>query len=100
MKSLQMLKKHYKLNGDGETVEAYISTAISKIGEKMTLRRFEVETKTDNDAFGAYLHMGGRIGVLTVLEGTTDESVAKDVSMHVAAVNPKYVSRDQVSKKK
>ena len=38
--------------------------------------------------------------VLTVLEGTTDEDVAKDVSMHVAAINPKYVSRDQVSLKK
>jgi elongation factor Ts len=63
----------------------------------MTLRRFEVKTKTDNDAFGAYLHMGGRISVLSVLEGTTDESVAKDVSMHVAAINPKYISRDQVS---
>ena len=41
--------------------------------------------------------MGGRIAVLSVLEGTTDESVAKDVSMHVAAINPKYISRDQVS---
>ena len=82
---------------NGATVEAHINTAISKIGEKITLRRFEVKTKTDNDAFGAYLHMGGRIGVLTVLEGTTDEDVAKDVSMHIAALNPKYVSRDQVS---
>jgi elongation factor Ts len=82
---------------NGSTVDAHINAAISKIGEKMTLRRFEVKTKTDNDAFGAYLHMGGRISVLSVLEGTTDESVAKDVSMHVAAINPKYVSRDQVS---
>ena len=38
--------------------------------------------------------MGGRIGVLTVLEGTTDEDAAKDVAMHIAAINPKYVSRD------
>ena len=56
-----------------------------------------VLAKTDNDVFGAYLHMGGRIGVLTVLEGTTDEEVAKDIAMHIAAVNPKYVSRDEVS---
>ncbi|WP_338469826.1 translation elongation factor Ts [Niallia sp. XMNu-256] len=82
---------------NGSTVQDHISAAIAKIGEKMTLRRFEVKTKTDNDAFGAYLHMGGRISVLSVLEGTTDESAAKDVSMHVAALNPKYVSRDQVS---
>ena len=48
----------------------------------------KVETKTDDDAFGAYLHMGGRIGVLTVLEGTTDEAAAKDVAMHIAAIKP------------
>ncbi|MFB6466669.1 translation elongation factor Ts [Cytobacillus sp. Hz8] len=82
---------------NGATVDAHINAAISKIGEKISLRRFEVKTKTDNDAFGAYLHMGGRIGVLSVLEGTTDATVAKDVSMHIAALNPKYVSRDEVS---
>jgi elongation factor Ts len=82
---------------NGSTVQDHISAAISKIGEKMSLRRFEVATKTDNDAFGAYLHMGGRISVLTVLEGTTDADAAKDVAMHIAAINPKYVSRDQVS---
>ncbi|GKU82499.1 translation elongation factor Ts [Niallia sp. NCCP-28] len=82
---------------EGTTVESHINAAIAKIGEKLSLRRFEIKTKTDNDAFGAYLHMGGRIGVLTVLEGTTEDSVAKDVAMHIAALNPKYVSRDQVS---
>ncbi len=51
-----------------------------------------IRTKTDNDAFGAYLHMGGRIGVLTVVEGSTDEEAARDVAMHIAAINPKYVS--------
>lgn len=82
---------------NGATVEAHINAAIAKIGEKLSLRRFAVLSKTDNDAFGAYLHMGGRISVLTVLEGTTDSDAAKDVSMHIAALNPKYVSRDQVS---
>ena len=79
------------------SVADHISNAVAKIGEKITLRRFEIRTKTDNDAFGPYLHMGGRIGVLTVLEGSTDAEAAKDVAMHVAALNPKYVSRDQVS---
>ncbi|MEH7222588.1 translation elongation factor Ts [Bacillus sp. JJ1566] len=82
---------------NGSTVSEYINAAIAKIGEKLSLRRFEIATKEDGDAFGAYLHMGGRIGVLAVLGGTTDTDVAKDVAMHVAAVNPKYVSRDQVS---
>ena len=79
------------------TLADQIAEATTVIGEKITLRRFEIVEKADNAAFGAYLHMGGRIGVLTVVEGTTDESVAKDVAMHVAAINPKYVSRDQVS---
>ncbi len=82
---------------NGATVDTHINSAIAKIGEKLTLRRFAIKTKTDNDAFGAYLHMGGRIGVLTVVEGTTDADAAKDVSMHIAALNPKYVSRDEVS---
>lgn len=82
---------------NGSTVEAHINEAVAKIGEKLTLRRFEVVSKTDADVFGGYLHMGGRIGVLTVLEGSTDEAAAKDVAMHIAALKPLYVSRDQVS---
>jgi elongation factor Ts len=82
---------------NGSTVGDFINSAIAKIGEKITLRRFTIVSKTDSDAFGAYLHMGGRIGVLTLLEGTTEEAAAKDVAMHIAAVNPKYISRDQVS---
>jgi len=82
---------------NGSTVSEFINAAIAKIGEKITLRRFEIRSKGDNAAFGEYLHMGGRIAVLTVVEGTTDANVAKDVAMHAAALNPKYVSRDQVS---
>ncbi|WP_010172541.1 translation elongation factor Ts [Bacillus coahuilensis] len=82
---------------NGTSVSEYINSAIAKIGEKITLRRFAIRTKTDNDTFGEYLHMGGRIGVLAVVEGTTDAQAAKDVAMHAAALNPKYVSRDQVS---
>jgi elongation factor Ts len=82
---------------NGSTVNEFITQAISKIGEKISLRRFAFKAKSDNGAFGEYLHMGGRIGVLVVLEGTTDAGVAKDVALHVAAMNPKYVSRNQVS---
>ncbi|MCH7320964.1 translation elongation factor Ts [Solibacillus sp. MA9] len=82
---------------NGAKVSDYISSAIATIGEKISLRRFEIKTKTDADAFGAYLHMGGRIGVLVVLEGSTDAAAAKDIAMHIAAINPTYVSRDEVS---
>ncbi len=80
----------------GDTLSDYINSAIAKIGEKITLRRFEILSKGDNDAFGAYQHMGGRISALIVLEGSTDEQVAKDVAMHIAAMRPKYISRDDV----
>jgi elongation factor Ts len=82
---------------NGLNVADHISNAIAKIGEKITLRRFVIRTKTDNDSFGPYLHMGGRIGVLVMLEGSTDTQAAKDVAMHVAALNPQFISRDEVS---
>ncbi|MGG1574407.1 translation elongation factor Ts [Fictibacillus sp. NRS-1165] len=86
-----------EIKSEGISVNDYLNNAIAKIGEKISLRRFQIIEKGDNAAFGAYLHMGGRIGVLSVVEGTTDEAVAKDVAMHVAAVNPRYISRDAVS---
>ncbi|MEY2370673.1 MULTISPECIES: translation elongation factor Ts [Lysinibacillus] len=84
-------------NAEGVKIVDQISSAIATIGEKITLRRFEIKTKSDADAFGSYLHMGGRIGVLVTLEGSTDAAAAKDVAMHIAAINPTYVSRDEVS---
>lgn len=62
----------------------------AKIGEKLSLRRFVKLTKTANESFGAYIHMGGRIAVLTKVANATEE-VAKDVSMHAAAMRPTYV---------
>ena len=65
------------------------------IGEKISLRRFKVLDKTDSQVFGSYLHNGGLIGAIVTLEGS-DEDAAKDVAMHVAAINPEYMDRDQV----
>ncbi|APZ48737.1 translation elongation factor Ts [Jeotgalibaca sp. PTS2502] len=84
------------LSTEEGTLSDTIATATSVIGEKISLRRFEIVEKTDSQSFGAYSHQGGRIVVLSVLEGA-DEETAKDISMHVAAINPKYVSREEVS---
>lgn len=84
------------LKTDKGTIESELVEATTVIGEKISFRRFELVEKADNAAFGAYLHMGGRIAVLTVLDGTTDEEVAKDVAMHVAAINPRYVNESQI----
>ena len=82
-----------------ETSEGKISdlvvNATAKIGEKLSFRRFELVTKTDGQSFGSYLHMGGRISVLTVVEGANEE-IAKDVAMQGAAMNPKYVTKEDV----
>lgn len=76
------LNSEYK----GQTVDAMIKGAIAIIGENITLRRFEVLTKTDDQIFGDYIHQGGRTGVISVLDGSNYE-VARDVSMQVAAMN-------------
>jgi translation elongation factor Ts len=85
-----------QVQAEGGTVEAVINEGIATIGEKLSLRRFEVLTKTDADSFGAYSHMGGRIGVLTLVEGSTDEQAAKDVAMHIAALAPRYLDESEV----
>ncbi len=83
---------------EDKTIETYIIEASAKIGEKITLRRIETITKTSDQVFGAYKHMGGKIAVVTVLEGNNEE-VAKDISMHVAAINPRYISGKDVDPK-
>ena len=90
------LEEALQVEAQGGTVEAVINEGIATIGEKLSLRRFEVVTKSDADSFGAYSHMGGRIGVLTLVEGSTDEEAAKDVAMHIAALAPKYLDESEV----
>lgn len=97
-----ILKNYFKSNEEvlefndgGETVKDKLVALISKIGENINFRRFEKIEKKDNEVFGSYKHMGGRIGALVVLSDTT-EDVAKDVAMHVAAMNPTAVTRSEV----
>ena len=80
---------------DSETLSDAIISATQVTGEKISLRRFQVVDKTDDQVFGSYLHMGGSIASLVVLEGG-DAETAKDVAMHVAAINPEYVDRTDV----
>ena len=76
-------------------VADYIISMVAKIGEKLSLRRFEIVEKNDDESFGSYLHMGGKIAALTVVKGVTEE-VAKDVSMQAAAMKPLYLNVDEV----
>jgi len=81
---------------DGATLRDYINKMIATIGEKISLRRFEVVEKTDGDAFGAYIHMGGKISALTLIANTNNEALARDIAMHAAAANPRFLNRDEV----
>lgn len=81
------------------TAEGPVSEVLAAIsfatGEKMTLRRFELVEKTDAQTFGPYIHMGGKIAALALIEGGNAD-VAKDVAMQVASMNPTYVDRDHM----
>ncbi|HPG43170.1 MAG TPA: translation elongation factor Ts [Acholeplasmataceae bacterium] len=81
---------------NGKTVETLLADATATIGEKISLRRVTRVTKSDEQGFGAYKHMGGRIAVLALLE-KEDQDVAKDIAMHVAAQKPLYLDRTQVN---
>lgn len=78
-----------------ETISDKLVALVAKIGEKISFRRFEVISKNDNEVFGSYKHMGGKIGVVVVLEGDNEE-VARDVAMQAAAMNPTALNRDGV----
>ena len=77
------------------TINDLIVSKTAKIGEKLSLRRFAKVEKKDNETFGEYIHMGGKIAVLIVTENT-DAVVAKDIAMHAAAMRPTYVSEKDV----
>ena len=71
------------------------TNATIKIGEKLDFRRFELVTKSDDQTFGSYIHMGGKISVLVVENGANAE-VAKGLAMQIAANNPQYVTTSDI----
>ena len=84
-----------KIEIEGKKIEDLIIEKISTIGEKLSFRRCEIVEKEDNQVFGEYSHMGGKIVALVVLDGE-DESLAKDIAMQAAAMKPLYLNRDEV----
>jgi elongation factor Ts len=81
-------------DGD-ETVSDKLVSLTAKIGEKISFRRFEKVEKNDDEIFGTYKHLGGKIGTIVILKGANEE-VAKDVAMQAAAMNPVALKRDGV----
>lgn len=92
---VKTMEEALNVNTENGTINDYLVALIAKIGEKISFRRFESITKNDNEVFGVYSHMGGKISVLTVIEGANEE-VARDISMHIAAMKPLYIKREDV----
>lgn len=80
---------------DGKKLETVIAEASGKIGEKLSFRRFEVLTKTADEVFGAYSHMGGKMTAIVKVANSAEDK-ARDVAMHVAASDPKYIDRTAI----
>ena len=93
--NVETLEEALNLPYEDGTISDFIVAKTAKIGEKLSLRRFAKVTKKDNESFGEYIHMGGKIAVLIITEGT-DSTVAKDIAMHAAAMRPSYVSETDV----
>jgi len=84
-----------KIVSDNKALSEILLEATSVIGEKITLRRVTLVEKKQDQVFGVYKHQGGRIVVLSVL--SKDEALAKDICLHVAAINPLYLSSKDIT---
>jgi len=82
-----------KLNSGNQTIEEANQQLIAKIGEKITIRRFQ-KSSIQNQT-GTYLH-GIHIGVIVEIKGGSEE-LAKDIAMHIAASRPLFINEDQIS---
>ena len=87
------------VEGQSVTWEQFVAEKVAQTGENTVIRRF---VRYEGVYCDAYLHAGGKVGVLVELEGTTPEtpgaaSLARDIAMHIAASDPRYIRREEVS---
>ncbi|WHQ36366.1 translation elongation factor Ts [Spiroplasma sp. SV19] len=86
-----------QLSVNGESLETVIVHAIATIGEKITLRRFKTLHLQQDQSLGVYLHSNQRIATVLVFAGKIDETVGKQLAMHVSAMRPQFISRNDIS---
>jgi elongation factor Ts len=99
-----LLQQKYPGDPEGHTVEQMISMKIAKIGENLSVRRFERMEAGVGEVFGSYIHAGGRVGVLVKMKVDGGdrgawEDVARQVAMHAAALDPRFTRREEVTQK-
>ena len=84
---------------DGVVFGDYLKEKITKIGENIVLRRFVTLSASEGGLTNGYLHANGRVGVAISLKGEASDAnkvLAKDVCMHIAAMNPKYLTTSEI----
>jgi len=93
----EMLSQEFA--GSGKTVEEATKDMVIKIGENISVRRFQILEAGEGESLGAYTHMGSKIGSIVKVAGDSGKVSEKDIrgiAMHVAAVAPRFVRSDQI----
>ena len=99
---VESVEELYKTEIDGALFEEYMKAEIAKIGENIVVRRFDKICVEGNGVVNGYLHMGGKIGVIVAATCDKEEvcdaikDLLKDVAMHIAAMNPKYLDEGSI----
>ena len=83
------------INCAKEAVADVFTDASVKIGEKLDLRRFELLKKEEGQSFGYYIYMGGKVSALVLIDKDLPE-IAKDLSIHIAASKPVYLTKNDI----
>src|SRR5687768_11717694 len=88
-----------KWPGSDDTVSHKVAEQIASIKENISIRRFARYTAPANAVIGTYIHGGGKIGVMVEVVGSGSTDVAKDIAMHIAAAEPRFLRREDVTEK-
>ncbi len=83
------------LDAAKEVVKDLFTDATVKIGEKLDLRRFEIVKKAEGQSFGYYIHMGGKVSALSLIN-KDEPAIAKDLAVHIAASKPQYKTKQDI----
>lgn len=101
----ELMKVKWPGDPDGHTTEQVISTKVATIGENLTVRRFSTFRMGDHGILGQYIHTNGTIGVLVEIgaghgeQKPQLEGIARELAMHIAAAEPRFVHREEVTPK-
>lgn len=95
--TVDQLKAQAYVGDPAHTVEEAISQLVATIGENIVLSKVEIVEAGDGNKLSSYIHGGGKIGVIVEGTGAASDEALHDVALHIAASQPRFVSRDEVT---